>query len=129
MSEVIEVLAVAAGAVPGALSRYKITEWTKASFGLRFPYGTFLINLTGCLAMGFFVTLFQKIPNYPHSLDLLIRTGFLGAYTTFSTYGLDLLILWRSKQFFLTLFFGVGSMIFGLIAVILGIKIAEFFLA
>ena len=51
MSDITNVLAIAAGAVPGALSRYQITEWTKAKLGPKFPYGTFIINLTGCLVM------------------------------------------------------------------------------
>jgi CrcB protein len=58
----------------------------------------------------------------------MVRTGFLGAYTTFSTYSLDILILWRNQQNFLSLFFAVASIIFGLIAVRIGAAIAQFFL-
>jgi fluoride exporter len=128
MSDLINVLAIAAGAVPGALSRYKITEWTKAKFGSKFPYGTFVINLTGCLAMGFFFTISSRITSYPQELDLLIRTGFLGAYTTFSTYSLDTLNLWRSQKNILTIFYCLGSMILGLMAVIIGTNIAKIFI-
>ncbi|MBD2021978.1 fluoride efflux transporter CrcB, partial [Leptolyngbya sp. FACHB-36] len=116
----LSVLAIAIGAIPGALSRYHLTEWTKAKFGTKFPYGTFVINLTGCLAMGFFFTISKGITDYPKELDLLIRTGFLGSYTTFSTYGFDTLTLWRSKQKPATFFYWAGSAILGLAAVILG---------
>lgn len=128
MSDLSEVFAIVAGAVPGALSRYHITEWTKEKFGLYFPYGTFIINLTGCLAIGFFVTILTSFPFYSHELDLMVRTGFLGAYTTFSTYGLDILILWRNQQNFLSLFFAFASMILGLLAVKTGAAMANFFL-
>jgi CrcB protein len=128
MSDLNDVFAIVAGAVPGALSRYHITEWTKAKLGLRFPYGTFIINLTGCLAIGFFWAILPSFPFYSHALDLMVRTGFLGAYTTFSTYSLDILILWRNQQNFLSLFFAVASIIFGLIAVRIGAAIAQFFL-
>ncbi|MDJ0558683.1 MAG: CrcB family protein, partial [Microcystis sp. M53599_WE4] len=56
-------------------------------------------------------------------------TGFLGAYTTFSTYSLDILILWRNQQNFLSVFFAVASIIFGLIAVRIGAAIAQVFLS
>ena len=128
MSDLNDVFAIVAGAVPGALSRYHITEWTKAKFGLRFPSGTFIINLTGCLAIGFFLAILPSFPFYSHELDLMMRTGFLGAYTTFSTYSLDILILWRNQQNFLSLVFAVASIIFGLIAVRIGAAIAQVFL-
>lgn len=127
MSEIVEIFAIATGAVAGALSRFHFTEWTKAKFGSKFPYGTFIINLTGCLAAGFFFTLSRGITGYPAELDSLVRIGFLGSYTTFSTYGFDTLILWRNQEIIPTVFYWTGSVIFGLIAVIIGVIIARFF--
>ena len=127
MSDITIPLAIAAGAVPGALSRFYLTEWSKAKFGTKFPYATFVINLTGCLAMGFFFTISKGITGYPTELDLLIRTGFLGSYTTFSTYGFDTLTLWRSKQIGATAFYWAGSAVLGVVAVILGVAIAKLF--
>ena len=127
MSDLINILAIATGAVGGALSRFYITEWFKAKFGSKFPYATFTINLTGCLLMGFYFTIFSKIPSYSSELDLFIRIGFLGSYTTFSTYGFDTLILWRSRQASATVFYGFGSTILGLGAVIFGSLIASLF--
>lgn len=127
MADLTNVLSIALGAVPGALSRFYIIEWTKAKLGKKFPYGTFAINLTGCLAMGFFFTISKGITGYPSELDLLIRTGFLGSYTTFSTYGFDTLNLWRSKQKAATAFYWAGSAVLGLGAVILGVAIAKLF--
>ena len=77
--------------------------------------------------MGFFFTISKGITGYPTELDLLIRTGFLGSYTTFSTYGFDTLTLWRSKQTGATIFYWAGSVILGLVAVILGVAIAKLF--
>lgn len=125
MSDLTNILAIALGAVGGALSRFYMTEWTKAKFGSKFPIATFGINLSGCLLMGFFFTIFAKISSYPPELDLLIRTGFLGSYTTFSTYGFDTLILWRNRQTIATVFYGAGSIALGLGAVILGGAIAS----
>ena len=129
MSDFTHILAIAAGAVPGALSRYYITEWTKAKFGTNFPYGTFMINLTGCLAVGFFFTISQGITGYPSELDVLIRIGFLGSYTTFSTYGFDTVSLWRNHQIIATIFYGAGSAILGVIGVMMGEAIANLFVS
>lgn len=126
MKDLIIPLAISIGAVSGALLRCKITEWSKSQFVTNFPLGTFVINLTGCLLMGFFVTIPKEIPGYPQELDLLIRTGFLGSYTTFSTYGYDTLTLWRSKQSLATFCYWLGSAVLGLIAVFLGVAIANF---
>ena len=127
MLDLISVLAIAIGAVFGSLSRFYITEWVKAKLRTRFPIATFGINLTGCLAMGFFFTLSKGLTGYPAELDLLIRTGFLGSYTTFSTYGFDTLTLWRSKQKVSTFFYYFGSPCLGFGAVLVGIKIAQHF--
>jgi len=127
MSDIGIPLVIATGAVLGALSRFYITEWSKAKFGTKFPYATFGINLTGCLGIGFFFMISKGITGYPTELDLLIRTGFLGSYTTFSTYSFDTLTLWRSKQRGATAFYWAGSAILGLGAVLLGIAIAKLF--
>lgn len=127
MSDITIPLAIASGAVPGALSRFYITEWSKTHLWTKFPIATFGINLTGCLAMGFFFTISKGITGYPKELDLAIRTGFLGSYTTFSTYGFDTLTLWRSNQKGAAAFYWAGSAVLGLGAVILGATIAKSF--
>lgn len=129
MSDIHNVAAIATGAVPGALSRYYLAEWSKKKFGTSFPIGTFVLNLTGCLAIGFFFAISKGLTGYPKELDLFIRTGFLGSYTTFSTYGFDTLTLWRSKKEGLMLFYWAGSAIFGVLAVILGSAIAKLVIA
>lgn len=120
-------LAITIGAVPGALSRYYLTEYCKRALGTGFPYGTFIINLTGCLLMGFFFTLFKGIKGFPAETDLLVRTGFLGAYTTFSTYGYDTLALWRNGKKRATLFYWAGSAILGVVGIVLGRYLASLF--
>ncbi len=122
---ILGLIAIAVGAVPGALSRYYVTLWCKQAFGNKFPYGTFLINITGCLAMGFFITLISGIKNFSPEVRLMVATGFLGAYTTFSTYGFDTLTLWRSGNSVATLFYWAGSAIFGVIGVLLGVFLAQ----
>ncbi|MBD2500103.1 fluoride efflux transporter CrcB [Anabaena azotica] len=121
----LPVIAIAIGAVPGALSRYYLTELCKTAMGTNFPYGTLIINFTGCLLMGFFFTLFQGIKGFPPEIDLLVRTGFLGSYTTFSTYGYDTLTLWRNDKRVATIFYWAGSATLAVVGTILGCYLAE----
>ena len=119
-------IAISLGAVVGALSRYYITLWFANRFGTAFPYGTFFINVTGCLAMGFFITLaFERVSAVAPEVRLMVATGFLGAYTTFSTYGLETNVLWRDRSYSLAVFYWAGSAILGVIAVQLGAILAR----
>ena len=119
-------IAISIGAIAGALSRYYLTLWFVQRFGTTFPYGTFFINLTGCLAMGFFITVaLERVVIIPPEIRLMVTTGFLGAYTTFSTYGLESVTLLRNHNFSGFSFYWFGSIIFGIISVQLGIILAR----
>ncbi len=119
-------IAISFGAVAGALSRYYITLWFANRFSTAFPYATFFINITGCFAMGFFITLVsERVMIIPLEVRLMVTTGFLGAYTTFSTYGLEANALWRDRSYSVASFYLAGSAILGVIAVQLGIILAR----
>lgn len=119
-------LAISLGAVGGALCRYYITLWLARWLGLAFPYGTFVVNLTGCCLMGFLATcLTERWPSLPFDLKLLLTTGFLGAYTTFSTYGLDSVNLLSYRSAPLASLYWLGSAGLGVICVQLGIWLAR----
>lgn len=117
-------VAISLGAIAGALSRYYITQWLAQQLGDGFPYGTFLINLTGCVGMGLFVTWAIEKSLSP-DLRLLVATGFLGAYTTFSTYGLDTMALFNSGRGNLAGLYWGGSAVLGVLCVQLGVVLAD----
>lgn len=127
-------VAISLGAIAGALSRYYLTLGFAQAFGSSFPYGTFFINLSGCLAMGFFVTLTsERVMTIPPDVRLLVTTGFLGAYTTFSTYGLESVVLFRRalgnsfalRSFIVASLYWAGSAILGIISLQLGVILAR----
>ena len=119
-------IAISFGAIAGALSRYYLTLWFAQRFGTSFPYGTFFINLTGCLAMGFFITLtLERFTTVPLEVRLLATTGFLGAYTTFSTYGLESVTLLRDQRFGPALIYWAGSALLGILSVQTGVMLAR----
>jgi fluoride exporter len=113
-------LAVSIGAVPGALARYYLGLFCLERFGAGFPVGTVLINLSGAFVMGFFITFISDKSISSPDLRLLVAVGFLGSYTTFSTYALDASNLLRSDQSMLALLYGLGSAGLGLICLELG---------
>jgi fluoride exporter len=120
-------LAVAIGAIFGALSRFYVTEFAKAIFGndLGF-YGTFLINITGCLLIAYILTLaIENIRLISPELRVMTTTGFCGAYTTFSTYGLESKGFLDKGDMTMLLIYWVGSAIVGMICVQIGVSLAR----
>lgn len=120
-------LAIAAGAIPGTLSRYYLTVLCARWLGTGFPYGTFIINLSGTLLIGFVTTLALAQLISPE-LHLLLTTGFLGSYTTFSTYALDTVSLARSHSKIHALGYWAGSAIGGALCLEIGIVTARWLL-
>lgn len=118
-------IAVSLGAIPGALSRYYLTVLFSHLFGASFPFGTFFINLSGSLLMGFFATLAIEQVITSAELQLLITTGFLGSYTTFSTYALDSATLLRGRYRSRALFYWLGSAVLAGICLEIGILLAN----
>ena len=84
-------LAVLAGGALGAALRYGISGWLQPA-SLSFPWGTFTVNVTGSLALGFLGRYFAP-PHANHALFLFLTVGLCGGYTTFSTFALDTLTL------------------------------------
>ncbi|MBW4607615.1 MAG: fluoride efflux transporter CrcB [Hassallia sp. WJT32-NPBG1] len=125
-AEIRNPIAISLGAIAGALSRYYLTLWFSDRFGVNFPYGTFFINISGCFAMGFFATFaLNHVAIISPEVRLLVATGFLGAYTTFSTYGLDTVGLLRNSTMLTATFYWAGSAILGIISVQLGVILAR----
>ncbi|MBO1351476.1 MAG: fluoride efflux transporter CrcB [Hormoscilla sp. GUM202] len=119
-------IAISFGAIAGAICRYYLTLWFVQRFGTAFPYGTFFINITGCFAMGLLTTLLlERVLILPPEVQLMITTGFLGAYTTFSTYGLESFVMLRDRPFIPALLYWAGSAILGIFSVQLGAIVAR----
>lgn len=117
-------LAISAGAIPGALSRYYLSVSLSKRLGIGFPYGTLTVNLSGALLMGFVATLVLGRLISP-ALQLLLATGFLGSYTTFSTYALDTAYLSQSRGRLFGLCYWTGSAVGGALCLEVGIGLAR----
>jgi CrcB protein len=82
----VKVLLVAVGGALGAIARYVISTLFLSKLGDRWPWGTFVINITGCFMIGFFLTLTTERVQINEGWRYLFPIGFVGAYTTFSTF-------------------------------------------
>lgn len=116
-------IVISLGAIPGALSRYYVTLYLAQWFGTGFPYGTLFANITGSMVMGGVITYLLKHAISSPELRLLIAVGFLGSYTTFSTYTLDTVNLWQVNRS-LSIAYGVGSSVLGIVGLEVGIFLA-----
>lgn len=88
-------LLIALGAALGANARYLVNIWAANRFGADFPYGTLLVNISGSFILGLLLALASERLSLSPDLRLLLAVGFLGSYTTFSSYAVESLNLWR----------------------------------
>lgn len=117
---------IAFGGALGSIARYWVGSTIANRMGTKFPYGTFVINITACVILGFSLTLFAKRADLGLAWRFLVPVGFVGAYSTFSTYEWETFSTLRSGAFFLAALYAVSSLILGLAAVWGGSVIAEF---
>jgi len=116
---------IAAGGALGSLARYWIGSTVAGRMGVKFPYGTMIVNITACVIIGFSLTYLGRRADLNPAWRYLIPIGFVGAYSTFSTYEWETLSTMRSGAFFLAALYAVGSFVLGLIAVWGGSLLAE----
>jgi fluoride exporter len=116
---------VGLGGFLGAIARYGLGGWAAARWGATFPWGTFVINITGSFILGFFMALAQYRPWLHPQLRLLFAVGFVGAYTTFSTYTYESMRLMMDGQFALAALNVIGSVVVGLAAVFAGFVLGD----
>ena len=120
-------LAVAIGGALGSITRYGVGLLLPATTG-KFPWATFAVNVIGSFLIGIaYVVIVQK-QTWSPELRLWIMTGFLGGFTTFSSFSLEALQLWQQGQNVHALIYIVGSVICCLIAVALAVALTQKFL-
>ncbi len=119
------ILFIALGGCLGAISRYFISKLISQSINNIFPWGTLIINLTGSFLIGFFFDFFDKFL-ISRNTRSFISIGFLGAYTTFSTYTLESINLFKEGEYKLFFINILLSNILGLGMVIAGIFTSKF---
>jgi CrcB protein len=121
----MDLLWVGVGGFVGANARYVLGLWIAARLGSSFPWGTLLINVTGSLLIGIILTVLTDRLVADPAWRLLLVVGFLGGYTTFSSFTMEALDLAQGGEWLLALAYVLGSNIVGLAAVVLGARLAH----
>ena len=120
-------LVIGTGGFVGANARYILGRWALQKWGAGFPYGTFIINIAGCLILGLFGTLADRLA-WNDTLRFAVAVGFVGAFTTFSTFEYESFHLVSEGSFARAAANLLGSVIIGFIAVYVGVIFARMLL-
>jgi fluoride exporter len=114
-------LLVGFGGFLGAIARFWMSGYISSRWGPRFPYGTFVVNMTGCFLIGFMVALLVEKGYGSPGWRYLIPIGFIGAYTTFSTFELETFQTLRDGEIWFAFLNVFLSVIVGFVSVWLGV--------
>ncbi|MGO4351059.1 fluoride efflux transporter CrcB [Rhizobium sp. RAF36] len=114
---------VAAGGALGSLLRYFVGQWSLRLWGPNFPWGTLIVNVAGCFVIGVFAEMIARRFNASVELRLLLVTGFLGGFTTFSAFSLDAISLFERGEAVLGGVYIAASVGLSMAAVVAGLAL------
>lgn len=114
-----------AGGATGAGMRHLVGLVALRLFGIAFPYGTLTVNVVGSFLMGLFIEFMALKLDASSNLRLLIATGFLGGFTTFSSFSLDVALLWERGAAMLAAFYVVVSVAVSILALFAGLALVR----
>lgn len=118
-------LLVALGGALGSVARFWVGGTVASRLGTRFPYGTFVINITACLVIGFSIEYLGERVELTPAWRYLIPIGFVGAYSTFSTFEWEIFSNLQLGAFLISALYLCLSVVLGLAAVWCGVLIAK----
>jgi CrcB protein len=119
------VVSVAVGGALGAVSRYGLDRVIEQRSESSFPWSTFVINVSGCLLVGFLVAALVDRRSAPDWVRAGLVVGFCGGYTTFSTFGQETLDLIEADEVVLAVLNVCASVVVGVLAVLAGARLAR----
>jgi CrcB protein len=118
-------LLIAIGGALGSVARFWVGTTVAGRMGTRFPFGTLAINISACLIIGLSLELLNRHANLPPSWRFLVPIGFVGAYSTFSTFEWEIFSSLTQGAFWIAILYVVVSLVAGLVAVALGVTLAK----
>lgn len=126
MQKIIPFILVGVGGFFGAIARYGVAIFFSKNTSLYFPFATFIVNIVGCFLIGLlsYIAVYVKILE-PEYIRYFFSIGFVGAFTTFSTFELEVSNLINDKAFLLAIIYILSSLLLGFLAVKLGILLGK----
>ena len=120
------ILTVGLGGFAGAVARYLLGGWVlHHTLSAKFPWSTFAVNILGCLAIGVLSGLAERLDWFTPPMRLLLLTGLLGGFTTFSAFGLETVHLLRRGELGIAASYVLASVLACTLAVSIGMKGVE----
>ncbi len=117
-------LVVGLGGAFGAVARYYVTDWVRTAVGDSLPWGTLAVNIIGSFLLGFALVWLQARAPSAQARQF-IAIGFLGSFTTFSTYSFESVALIRAGEIWRAGGYAAGSVLLGAVAVVAGAALAS----
>jgi len=121
----LELVAIAVGGAFGAVARFSLGNVINALLGTDFPYSILIVNVLGSFLMGICFELLVEDTDFPAVLRSILMVGFLGAFTTFSTFSIQVLGLLETGRIVSALIYVIASVCLSLLAVVFGIFICR----
>jgi len=109
----------------GTISRYLLGGWIHQLLGAGFPYGTLIVNIGGCLAVGFLGTLAEERLLFSPQIRTALLIGFLGAFTTFSSFAYETWSLFKDGEMMMSGLNILGSVITCFVGLLIGVFLAR----
>lgn len=122
-----QILLVALGGAFGSVCRYLVGLASIRLWGVGFPWGTLVVNVAGSFAMGVLIELLARRFDASAELRLLLATGVLGGFTTFSSFSLDAAVLWERGEAMTAFVYIAATVIVGIAALFAGLSLARHF--
>ncbi len=113
-------LIIGSGSFLGGVSRYLASRYIQEHSFSAFPYGTFLVNILGCLLIGIIFGISERANVLSMETRLFLTVGFCGGFTTFSTFANESLAMMRDGNFLFVALYAAGSVFLGILATYLG---------
>ena len=119
------VMAIALGVALGAVARHFISHWSVVALGNGFPWGTLRVNVVGCFALGVVVEVMALVWSPAAEWRAFLTVGVLGAFTTFSTFALDISILHERREMLQAILYVTVSVAGSIAAIFAGMSLTR----
>lgn len=121
------ILVVALGGAFGAMARYGLSGWVQGFMNTTFPLGTLVVNVVGSFLLGFALYLLESTAPTTE-VRSFVTIGFLGAFTTFSTFSYEAVVLLQGGEWTRGGLYVGGSLVLGLMGILMGLGLGSFVL-
>jgi len=119
-----DILLVGAGSFLGGAGRYLVSLLMRSLPGA-FPWGTFTVNIVGCMLIGLLWGWTNRCPSLPSWINLFFAVGVCGGFTTFSTFSKESLALLQAGSYAAFALYAIGSIAIGILAVLIGLLLTK----